>query len=590
MAPVSGTGTADGHDASALRRCLGDVVALSTLSAVWAGVPRPQIAASLAQVLHDTLSADAVYVALRGAAGGAACEGASRSGPEGDTLCAAIRAELAGWLHQADPQGLPALAAVPVSHVVTPIGIAGEHGVIVTAAAKPDFPSDGHRLLLNVAANQATLALLTDAARQEQRIADTLQRIGTSIAAELDPERVVQAVTDQATALTGADFGAFFHNVINATGESYMLYTLAGAPREAFSRFPMPRHTAIFAPTFAGAQVVRLADVMADPRYGHNPPHHGMPAGHLPVRSYLAVPVLSRTGKVYGGLLFGHKDVGVFTERHERLAIGLAAWAALAMDNGYLYAEAQRANTAKDQFLATLSHELRTPLNALVGWLSMVRREDVVSPSLMAKAWGAIDRNAEALTGLIEDLLDVSRIATGKLRLADADVDVGDVVRDSIRTIEPKLEEKQLTLATELPAEACVVRGDEARLRQVVVNLLSNAVRFTASGGQVHVRVWCEGDAVVLDVSDNGIGIHPDFLPHVFEHFRQADADTTMGMGLGLAIVKNLVELHGGTAAATSDGIGRGARFTITLPRRGTAADGLGSENAGLRAAAKERP
>ncbi len=134
--------------------------------------------------------------------------------------------------------------------------------------------------MLNVAANQATLALLTDSARDEQRIADTLQRIGTALAAELDPEKVVQAVTDEATSLTGADFGAFFYNVVKPAGESYMLYTLAGAPREAFSRFPMPRNTAIFAPTFAGTGPVRSDDITQDPGFGRNPPYHGLPPGH----------------------------------------------------------------------------------------------------------------------------------------------------------------------------------------------------------------------------------------------------------------------------------------------------------------------
>lgn len=214
----------------------------------------------------------------------------------------------------------------------------------------------------------------------------------------------------------------------------------------------------------------------------------GCPPGHLPVRSYLAVPVLSRTGKVYGGLFLGHKDVGVFSERHERLAVGLAAWAALAMDNGYLYAEAHQANAAKDQFLATLSHELRTPLNAIVGWLSMLRRPEVISPAATPRGWAAIDRNLEALTGLIEDLLDVSRIATGKLRLAEAEVDVVEVVRDTARSIEPRFEEKQVRLAVDLPRHPCRTRGDVARLRQVAVNILSNALRFTAGGGQVSVR------------------------------------------------------------------------------------------------------
>jgi signal transduction histidine kinase len=566
---VSGRGATDADpEVGALRRCIGDIVALSTLSAIWAGASRPTIAASLAQVLQETLHADAVYVGLRATAAATACEGACQSHPSNSAMCDAIGAALAGWLRAPELAAeLPRLSDGSPAHLLTPIGIGGEHGVIVTVARRDGFPSEIHHLLLNVAANQATLALLTGTARDEQRIADILQRVGTSVAAELDPEKVVQTVTDEVTALTGANFGAFFYNVVNAAGESYMLYTLSGAPRDAFSRFAMPRNTAIFAPTFAGTSVVRLDDVTADARYGQSAPFFGLPPGHLPVRSYLAVPVRSRTGKVHGGLLLGHKDVGVFTERHERLAVGLAAWAALALDNGNLYAEAQRANTAKDQFLATLSHELRTPLNAIVGWLSMLRRPDVVTSNATPKAWAAIDRNAEALTGLIEDLLDVSRIATGKLRLAENDVDISEIVRDSVRSIEPKFEEKRVRLSVETGAQRCIVRGDEARLRQVVVNLLSNAVRFTSSDGQVDVRVTCDGDSAVVAVSDTGIGIHPDFLPHVFEQFRQADVSSTMGLGLGLAIVKNIVELHKGSVVAASDGIGRGARFTVTLPR-----------------------
>ena len=230
---------------------------------------------------------------------------------------------------------------------------------------------------------------------------------------------------------------------------------------------------------------MRLDDVTADPRFGHNPPYHGLPAGHLPVKSYLAVPVISRTGKVHGGLFLGHKDVGVFLERHERLAVGVAAWAALAMDNGYLYAEAQRANLAKDQFLATLSHELRTPLNAIMGWLSMLRRPEVMTREGMPKAWTAVDRNTNALAALIEDLLDVSRIATGKFRLVETDLDLTEVARDSIRTIEPLFAEKGVALSVDLTPKPCTLRGDVGRLRQVAGNLLANALKFTAGGGQV---------------------------------------------------------------------------------------------------------
>jgi signal transduction histidine kinase len=554
-----------GREIADLRRCVSEIVGLSTLSAVWARATRPQIAESLAQTLCETLGADLVYVAIRGSHADPACDSVSARQPDELRLTDAIRSDIVRWFGAADSGGSGSDATV--LGTATPIGIHGEHGIIITRCAEIGFPSDTHRLFLNIAANQATVALVTERARDEQRIADTLQRIGTAVASELDPERVIQTVTDEATALTGASFGAFFHNVVDAAGDSYVLYTLSGAPREAFSRFPMPRNTAIFAPTFSGTEVVRLADVTRDSRFGHNPPYNGMPAGHLPVRSYLAVPVRSRTGKVYGGLFLGHAEPDKFTERHERLAVGLAAWAALSMDNGYLYAAAQHANMAKDHFLATLSHELRTPLNALVGWLSMLRRPAVMSTSGVPKAWAAIDRNTEALTGLVEDLLDVSRIATGKIRLADADVDLNEVVRDSVRAVEPRCSEKGIRVSLTLLSTPVVVRGDVARLRQVVGNLLANAVKFTSREGRVGVQVAVTDTEAVLTVSDTGIGIHPSFLPHVFDRFRQADSDATTGLGLGLAIVKNLVELHGGQVDAQSDGIGRGARFTVTLPR-----------------------
>jgi PAS domain S-box-containing protein len=170
---------------------------------------------------------------------------------------------------------------------------------------------------------------------------ETLNRIGRTLTAELDLERVVQAVTDAATGVSGAQFGAFFYNRKNEAGESYMLYALSGVPREAFARFPMPRNTAVFEKTFKGEGTLRSDDITKDPRYGKSGPHHGMPPGHLPVRSYLAVPVVSRSGEVHGGLFFGHPETGVFTERAERLVQGIASQAAIAIDNARLYRSLQ---------------------------------------------------------------------------------------------------------------------------------------------------------------------------------------------------------------------------------------------------------
>jgi CheY-like chemotaxis protein len=177
--------------------------------------------------------------------------------------------------------------------------------------------------------------------REEARILEELNRVGNAVSAELDLERAVQVVTDAATTLTGAAFGAFFYNVINDKGESYTLYTLSGVPREAFSKFPMPRNTAVFAPTFAGEGIVRSPDIRRDPRFGKNAPYHGHPKGHLPVASYLAVPVVSRTGEVLGGLFFGHPETDVFDDRAERIVSAIAHQAAIAIDKARLYQSAQ---------------------------------------------------------------------------------------------------------------------------------------------------------------------------------------------------------------------------------------------------------
>ena len=205
-------------------------------------------------------------------------------------------------------------------------------------------PFSARELLARVASNLQLARLRRETEnklREDSRTLEVLNRVGQAVAAELDLNRAVQTVTDAATELTGAAFGSFFYNVLDDAGGSYMLYTLSGVPKDAFDKFPMPRNTAVFAPTFEGAGIVRSDDITKDPRYGHNPPHRGMPKGHLAVRSYLAAPVLSRNGEVLGGLFFGHPKPGVFTERAERILAGIAAQAAIAIDNARLYQAAQ---------------------------------------------------------------------------------------------------------------------------------------------------------------------------------------------------------------------------------------------------------
>jgi PAS domain S-box-containing protein len=196
--------------------------------------------------------------------------------------------------------------------------------------------------------------------REETRALEVLNRTGIAVGAELDLESLVQTVTDAGVELSGAEFGAFFYNALRPDGEAYTLYTLSGAPREAFANFPMPRNTAVFEPTFRGTSVVRSPDILADPRYGKSEPYHGMPPGHLPVRSYLAVPVVSRSGGVLGGLFFGHHQPGIFTDRAERLLVGLAAQAGVAIDNARLYQTSQREVTARAEAEGKLQELNRT--------------------------------------------------------------------------------------------------------------------------------------------------------------------------------------------------------------------------------------
>jgi PAS domain S-box-containing protein len=425
--------------------------------------------------------------------------------------------------------------------------------------------------------------------REQREVIETVNRVGQMVAAELDLHKLVQTVTDAATEISGAHFGSFFYNVLDDKGASYMLYTLSGVPREAFAHFPMPRATDLFGPTFRGEGTIRIDDVRLDPRYGKNSPYFGMPEGHLPVTSYLAVPVISRSGEVVGGLFFGHPEAGVFTERAAHIIEGLAAQAAVAVDNASLYDAAQRAraeaeqvatekqrlyveaqesNRLKDEFLATVSHELRTPLTAILGWAHLLRTGQA-DDGKMAKALETIERNARAQAQLIDDLLDVSRIITGKIRIDVRPVDPNSFIEAAVEAVRPAAEAKGVRLQRIMDTGIVTVSGDPVRLQQVVWNLLSNAIKFTPKGGRVQVRLERVNSHIEIAVSDTGPGIEPEFLPYVFDRFRQADGRTTRqhgGLGLGLAIVRHLVELHGGTVRAESPGEGQGAIFTVLLP------------------------
>lgn len=228
---------------------------------------------------------------------------------------------------------------------------------------------------------------------------------------------------------------------------------------------------------------------------------------------------------------------------------------------------AERSSRAKDEFIAVVSHELRTPLTAILGWARML--DSGLDKDEIAEAVEVIQRNALAQSQLIEDLLDISRVISGKLRLDLRTVDLPAVVQEAVRTVQPTADSKGIRVESVLDPRAGPVSGDPDRLRQIVWNLLSNAVKFTPKKGKVQVRLTRVNSHVELTVSDTGVGISPEFLPHVFERFTQADSSSTRqhsGLGLGLGIARHLVELHGGEISAHSDGAGNGATFVVSLP------------------------
>jgi PAS domain S-box-containing protein len=308
----------------------------------------------------------------------------------------------------------------------------------------------------------------------------------------------------------------------------------------------------------------------------HNDQHLGV-LRTLELISYVCVPLLVR-GKPIGAMTFMNAESGRrYGQKDLFIAEDLARRAAAAIDNAFAYQEAQaargeaeEANRGKDEFLAILSHELRTPLNAILGW-SRLLSQRTLNREASTAAIESIERNAKVQSQLIEDLLDVSRIITGKLQLDVREVDLIPVIRAALSVVRPAAEAKGVRVQTQFDPKAGPVLGDANRVQQVVWNLLSNAIKFTPEGGRVEIRLEQIGAQARILVSDSGQGISPEFLPHVFERFRQADSTskrTHGGLGLGLSIVRHLVELQGGTVRAESPGEGKGATFIVTLPVR----------------------
>jgi signal transduction histidine kinase len=400
--------------------------------------------------------------------------------------------------------------------------------------------------------------------------AERINAVGRAIAAELDPQRLAQTVADAATELTGAELGALFYSPGDGRTESYLLYAVAGAPRERFARLALPRNTALLAPAFLGQATIRLADVTADPRYAKNYPHRGLPDGHPPVRSYLAVPVVSRSGVAIGCLLLGHATAGVFTERAERTAVELAAYAATAMDNARLYGDAQRliaqlekANAELDQFAYAASHDLRAPLRGIANLATWIDEDlpATTAPEIKDQL-RMLKVRAARMDRLINGLLELSRI--GRTHHQVERVDVTELLHETIELASPR-EASRIMMIGEMP----MLTAERAALRQVLLHLICNALQH-AGRDDVVIRISAvdRGEEWELAIEDNGVGIpreHHARVWQLFQTLQSHDAiDTT---GIGLAIVRKQVEGNSGRVWIDPE-VTSGTTIRFTWPKR----------------------
>ena len=423
--------------------------------------------------------------------------------------------------------------------------------------------------------------------RDEMRILELINQTGRIVNSTLSLHRLLQSITDTATQLSGARFGAFFYMKKSDAGSAMTLYALSGATREDFEEPEQPR-AAMLGSIFRREGPIRSDDVTTDARYGQDALHHGM-LKHLPVRSYLAAPVILRSGEPVGGMLFGHPEPGVFTERTERIIMAVAAQASVAIDNAQLYEEtkksanerenllkrerfarskAERLNRMKDEFLALLAHELRNPLAPICSAAELLSFKYKTEPGVHL-ATSIISRQVEHMVRLVDDLLDVSRVTRGLVTLDKKAVDLHQVVAEALDQVRPLIDRKKHRLDIRVHDHPAFIHGDSTRLVQAVANILNNAAKYTNDGGTISVHLEAEEGGQRLTIQDNGIGMSSDLLPDVFDLFIQdtrALGRSQGGLGLGLPLVKKLVELHGGRVTARSEGLGKGSEFVVWLP------------------------
>ncbi len=416
----------------------------------------------------------------------------------------------------------------------------------------------------------------TQELQEKNMTLEILNTISKKILSETELSGIVQTVTDAATEITGAQFGAFFYNVVDEKGEAYTLYSISGVPREAFAQFPMPRNTKVFEPTFQGTGIVRVDDITKDPRYGQNTPYHGMPKGHLPVVSYLAVPVVAKSGTVLGGLFFGHSKAGVFTQRIEDLVSAIASQAAVAMNNAALYAsthaakeelakinqelsrkneELESINFDLDNFVYTASHDLKSPVSnieGLVSALDEIIQEENASKEDIDQYLKLIKESTNRFSNTIKDLTTITKLQKDKDHFFEH-VSFENLMTDIHYDIQDLIDSSHAQLLTDFTQCPSMVFSRK-KLKSILYNLVSNGIKYRSPDRNPVVTIHTERreKEITISIQDNGLGLSKPQQEKMFSLFKRFH-DHVEGTGIGLYIVKRIVDNAGGKIEVESE-------------------------------------
>lgn len=393
---------------------------------------------------------------------------------------------------------------------------------------------------------------------------ELINATGKSIAAEINVDNILRKVTESTTRLSGAAFGAFFYPQKDASGESSIMYAFSDGSREAFERMGMLNNNEIFQTTFNGEGVLRSENLGTDPRYGKKYPSNSNADGPFPIVSYLAVPVISPSGSVVGGLFFGHPKPGMFREEHESLVVAIAGQAAVALDKARLYEEVHAMNAKKDEFISFASHELKTPLTTINGYLQLAEQNPEVTEEIVPK----IRKQVNRLSDIINDLLDISKIQAGKLELNFISTNLPVLIRETVEMVKTMYPYR--VIDSEVPSDNIILMIDNQKISQVLLNLLTNAVKYSKSDSKITVRATRINEQIRISIQDRGVGIAPEHINNIFSRFYRImeTSQNAPGLGLGLYLSKAIMEAHGGKIWVDSV-VGKGSTFYIEFPVAG---------------------